>query len=231
MSTSIHKGIVDFATSLYGAANDPLDTAIVRDGIANGLLHCADECGQVRVNYMPIAAAVENGQKTFETIESSPTVDTWYSVGAAPFGEWPLTLRWDAVPYLLRLRVGVAASASNSDKLTLRVVIAPYGDGIRERDRLVDHVWETSWTASDTGTTPTWATGATLGSDASATLLTVSRTQADAWRRTVSTYDAVSAAEPVAVDQCLVAAWAFAQTGGTALPRLHALHIQEYLGT
>lgn len=232
MSTSIHKGLVTLPTSIYGAANDPLDAVTVRDGIANGLLHCADSIGQVRVNYFPIAAGVANGQDSYETIESSPTEGVWYLVGGSPFGEWPLTLRWDGKPYMLRVRAGVAASASGSSTLTMRVVIAPNGSGPRERERPVDHVWETSWTASSTGTTPTWATGATLGDEEYATLLAVSAAQADAWRRAVSTYDAVSAASPVAVDQCLVSAWVYAKTSSAqALPRLHALHIQEYIGT
>jgi len=231
MSTSIHSGLVDFGATLYGAANDPIDTVIMRDGVANGLLHAADSFAQVRVNYMAVKSTLANGQDAYETIESSPTAGTWYLCGGSPFGSWPLTLNETGTPYKLRIRVGVAASTSNADTLTLRVVLAPDGLGGRERDRSVDHVWETSWTASTTSTTPTWASGTSQGTAASATLLTVSQPQASSWRRNVSAFDAVSSASPMSVDQCLVAAYVYAKTTGTALPRLHALHIAEYVGT
>jgi hypothetical protein len=228
MSTSIHRGIVEINTSHYGTDDDPIDTVTARDGILNGLLHCGDSMGQVRVNYMPIASAAANGQDAFETIEASPIANQWYRVGAAPFGEWPLTCRWDRTPYKLVVRLG-AATSSAAGTTTFRVVICPMMDAIAELDREVDHVWETSFAGT---TTIAWRTGASQGSTASATLITVSRANALAWLRDVPIYDAVSSASPRSVQQCLVAAHVFAKTSNTgALPRLHALFIDEYVGT
>lgn len=232
MATSIHSALVQFDGAVYGAAADTMSTTVVRDGVANGLLHCADEYAQVRVNYLPPAAAVVTDQNPFETIDAGPTANQWYRVGGSPFGAWPLTLHSDGTPYKLRIRVGVASSASDATTLTMRVLIAPLDATV---GALLlgsyDYVYELSWTASDMGTTPTWTAGTSQGSAASATLLTVDRAAADSWTRSVSAYDAVSSASPVSVQQVPVAAHVFAKTSGTTLPRLHALLIAEYVGT
>ena len=234
MPTSIHSGLVPFPAAAYGAAADPVSAAVVRDGIANGLLHAADSHGQVRVNYMPIAAARANGQDAFATIPAPPTPGQWYQVGAGPFGPWPLTLRADGTPYRLRLRVGVAASMTGDVELEIRVVIAPADSRGTARalvDAPVDYVWGTTWKADDTGTTPTWATGATRA-EGFPTMLVLDAATAAAWTVNTSTYDAVSSASPVQVQQVLVAAHVFAKTADAErLPRLHALHIAEYVGT
>jgi len=231
MSTSIHDGLVRFAGSLSGAAFDPVDTAIMRDGVANGLLHAADSYGQVRVNYHPIGAAFAgNDLDAFETIETDPVEDQWYAVGGAPFGSWPLTMHAaSATPYVLRVRLGVAASSTDGAVThTYRVVIAPDGAALEELPLSVDHVFEVSGGASST---IAWASGTSQGSIGSATLLTVTPAQADAWTRLVAAYDAVSSGSPTAIDQVLVNAWVFAKTTTSGvLPRVHALHLTEYCG-
>lgn len=231
MSTSLHNGLVSFAGSLSGAAFDPADTVIMRDGAMNGLLHAADSFGQVRVNYCPIAAAFSvDDLDAYETIEASPVAGTWYAVGGAPFGSWPLTMHAEgATPYVLRVRLGVAASSTDAGTThTYRVVIAPDGRGLEELPLSVDHVFEVEGAAS---TTVAWATGTSQGTEAHATLLTVTPEVASAWTRSVGVYDAVSAASPSAVDQVLVSAWVFAKTTDDGvLPRVHALHLTEYCG-
>lgn len=231
MSTSIQDGLVVFAGSLYGAAADPVGSRTMRDGIANNLLHCADSFAQVRVNYCPIGAAFDgNDLDSFETIEDDPVAGTWYAVGGGPFGGWPLTMHADgAVPYVLRVRLGVSASDTDAGvTLTWRVVIAPDGDGLEELPNDADHVFEVSGAAS---TTVAWATGTSQGALTHATLLTVSPELATAWTRSVGVYDAVSSAEPSAVDQVLVNAWVYARTEDASfLPRVNALHITEYVG-
>lgn len=230
MSTSYFDGIVDFGTALYGAGTDPMDTVIMRDGVANGLLHAADSMGQVRVCYHPIAvASAKPVHDSYETIDGSPVAGQWYALGAQPFGAWPLTLRADGTPYKLRIRVGISASVNNQNTITLRFVLAPLGRQYEERDRAADHVYQVSATASAV-TSATWTAGTSQGSAASATLLTLDADTARSWIGFASTFDGVSGAAPVQVEQCLVALYAFGRTSGTSLPRLHGLHLSEYIG-
>lgn len=231
MSTSIFNGIVDFGAALYGSASDPVDVAVSRDGIANGLLHAGDCMGQVRVNYHPIAAArAEPKQTTFETIDVSPAALRWYPMGAQPMGAWPLTVLADGTPYRLRVRVGLSASLNNQNTIAIRVVIAPLNRALDERDRAVDHVYTASATASAV-TSATWTAGTSGGSIASATLLTVTSAEAERWVASVNVANAVSGAAPVSIEQVPVGVFVYGRTNGTSLPRLHALHVSEYVGT
>jgi hypothetical protein len=231
VSTSLHNGIVEFAASLYGTDDDPVENSIVRDGLANGLLHAADSMAQVRVNYFPILSAAANGQDTFETVESSPTTGTWYRVGGSPFGEWPLTLHADGTPYKLRVRIGVSASSSTASTQLVRVVIAPNSHAVLERDLSADNVYQISFASGTVGTTPTWVAGTSQGDAASATLITVDADTARSWTRDVQVYDAVSSATPRDTMQCLVAAHVYALTSNASVQaRLYALHIAEYVG-
>lgn len=233
MSTSIHNGLAPFAASLYGGSDDPVDTTIARDGIANGLLHAADSYGQVRVNYMaPVdVAGVEAGSVAlFETINGG-TVSAWYRVGGSPFGEWPITLHADGTPYRCRVRIGGASSAVvGTGQVQFRVVLAPSDFAARiEAARSVDYVFETTATTSGT---VAWLAGATKGSGAYQTMLELDAATAARWTRNVSIYDAVSSASPRSIQQCLVSAHVFASTTGVEdEPHLHALHIAEYVGT
>lgn len=222
-------GLVDFATSLYGAADDPMDTVMMRDGVAHGLLHAADSMAQVRVNYHPIAAGVAVDSDSFETIETSPapTTGQWYRVGGAPFGPWPLTLRADGSGYKLRIRIGGALS-SGTDTATFRVVIAPPRRLLTaEIEESEDHIFE----ATTASTTIAWLSGTAQGSS-SPTVLTITAARAARLTRVREVYDAVSSATPHTVRQSLVAAHVFAKTSNVnSIPRLHALHLSEYVGT
>jgi hypothetical protein len=226
MSTSIHSGLVAFAASLYGTDDDPVDTAIVRDGIANGVLHAADSMAQVRCNILMRSA-------DFFTIAASPSGSTWYRIQGSPFGEWPLTLHADGTPYRLRIRVGVAASSATSCTITFRIVVSPDTIARDEMALEADHVYELAFNPADAiGTTPTHVPGTSQGSIASATLLTVTRERASQWLKDVSVYDAVSSGTPRTIQQCMVSPHVFVKTtNSTCLPRLHALHIAEYVGT
>lgn len=232
MSTSIHNGRVEFAASIYGAAADPLDTTIMRDGVANGLLHAADSMAQVRVNVMYADSSTFGGSGSEgSAVGIDPiVVNTWYRIGR-PFGEWPLTLHANGTPYLLRLRfAGATDGGGAGGTATFRIVIAPNNaTAIADVEAVADHVFETAGTVA---TTPTWLTGATRGSGAYTTYLKVSAEKAAQWTRSVSVYDAVSGASPRAIDQCLVSAHVFAKTTDALdVPTMFALHITEYVGT
>lgn len=223
-ASSIHSGIVPFAPSLWGTDDDPEDTVLHRDGTANGLLHAADSIGQVRVNYMPVAAGVADGQETFATIDTGPEADVYYHVGV--FGRWPLTIRADGTPYRLRIRVAGASSSTN-DAPTFRVVIAPnFPEALAGKTSDEDSVFEASGTAT---TTIAWLSGTSQGSAAAATYVQVSAEQARDWTAEQVVFDAVNAGTPRSIQQCLVSAWVWAKQGGVDdLPRLYGLHIQEF---
>lgn len=228
MSTSIHAGLVDLSEGHFGVATHPADTAQLRDGVANGLLHIADSYAQVRVNYCPIATGfATNDLDAFETIDADPIADRWYQVGA-PFGEWPITCSADGTPYTMRVRLGVSGSTTDAGIThEYRVVLAPLGRGREEMLRLEDHVFEVSAAAS---ATPSWASGATLRTSLTTTML-VTRALAAEWTQRVSAWDAVSSASPVGIDQVLLAAYVFARTDDVAsLPQVNRLYLAEYVG-
>ena len=233
MSTSIHNGLVSFASSLYGSAATPVDTTISRDGVANGLLHAADSYAQVRVNFVHPDYSTFGGTAAYEynqPVDSTPTASTWYRVEGSPFGEWPLTIHEDATPYVLRVRIaGASSGGAGTGTITWRIVIAPAARGLGELELPEDHIYETT---GSTSTTVAWRAGASRGSGAYTTRVELSAAKAAAWTRRVSVYDAVSSATPRDVQQWLVAAHVFAKTT-TALdvPRLYGLSVAEYVGT
>lgn len=222
MSTSYHEGLIPLGSALYGAAADPMDAVLMRDGVANGLLHAADSMGQARVNY-------NRPTGTYASIASG-SAGLWRPFTCGQLGSWPLTAHADGTPYKLRIRVGMSASASSANTIRIRVVIAPLGRASAVLHEAVDHVYSVSVTAS-TVTSPTWVTGASRGIVASETLLTISAETAREWIARVPTYDAVSSASPAEVQQILVAAHVYgSSSGASSLPRLHALHLSEYCG-
>lgn len=228
MSTSIHDGIVEFAASLYGAAADPVDTAIARDGVANGLLHCADSYAQVRVNYAaPVSAVTGNDHDNHLTLDITPVASTWYLMTGFPMGLWPVTLRADGTPYALRIRAGGSVSGGTGTA-TFRFVLAPIYhlalDGISDS-------LDSSFECSTTSTSAVWLTNGVSQATSSATVMQITANQASEWTRSVQVYDAVSGASSHTTDQCLVSLWCFAKTSSAAsVPRLHNVHLAEYVG-
>lgn len=230
MSTSIHRGMTDPYALLYGVDSSPVETALMRDGVANNLLHAADSFAQVRVNYAAIAASLAGGvRRGAETIDSAPTAGEWYELGGQPFDSWPLTMHADGRPYLLRIRLGAAANATNGTvTITWRVFLAPVGRQVEELHRFADHVWEASSAAS---TTALWISGATQGSAGHATVLELDAPTASRWVQRVSTYDAVAGASPTTIEQLLVGLYVYAKTdNASVLPRLHNLYAAEFVG-
>lgn len=223
MSTSIHGGLVRFASSLYGAADDPVCGGIMRDGVANGLLHMSDAAGMVRVN---AHARGDDGFAVDSTVPDVIPPEAWYLMDGSPFGSWPLTIRGNGTPWRLRIRLG----GYNPDgyTFTVRVVIAPsLSEALAGRYADADNVFE----AVSTAATPTWFTGTSQGTAAAATYVEVSQAQASAWTRTIGTFNEVSAAAPATVDQVLVSAWMFGKIDQFLDGRfiVSALHLSEVL--
>lgn len=229
MSTSIHSGIVDFDAALYGTYDDPVDNVVARDGVLNGLLHAGDSMGQVRVNWHPIDSGVANGQASFASPDVPDELSQFTLCAGSPFGQWPLTLRQDGTPYRLIIRVGGAMSSSpSSESGILRVVIAPdLPTAAAHLTASQDNVWGVQVTSATVG----WLSGSSQGSAAASNYVTVEQAQAEYWIQSVSTYDAVSSASPIAIEQCLVSAWVFISASDSVdkYPVLHALHIREFI--
>jgi hypothetical protein len=226
-------GIVEFAPSLYGTDDDPMDTVVMRDGVHHGLHHGADSMAQVRVNFVGIGDDVVEGQTQFSTIDTPADTSTYYLMDGSPFGPWPLTVRADGTAYKLRYRIaGSVSDATGGPTGTIRVIIHPHIPLTRSE---ITQALDSSLEATFTTTTATWASGAavgTLGSDASDTILTVSSDQIRGWIRDVSVFNAVSSpADGRSIQQVPVAAHVYAKIDDvTKLPQLRALHIQEFIG-
>lgn len=107
MASSTQAGIVRFAAADL-AANDPLHTDLVRDGIADTLLHLDDEDAQCRVSWVTESTA------KFRTTGTPAVADTWYPI--CPFGPFPVALRGDGTPFALVVRI-----AGSSDAQTFAV--------------------------------------------------------------------------------------------------------------
>lgn len=231
MSTSIHSGLVTFTTSVYGSAADPVDNAFTRDGLANGLLHIADSLGQVRVNWQ---ATTYGGKAAFSTTydTTNPRLSYEELILAGPFGPWPITLKSDGTPYRLRIRLaGSISGSAGFAQVRFRVVLAPAELAASQRTSSLDSVW-VSFTS--TSTTAAWLSGDTNGALSDSTIVHITADQAAEWTRLTSIYDGTSSSSPKSIDQCLMTATVFGEnaTGGSGFyGRLHALHIQEYVGT
>lgn len=229
MSTSIHRGMTDPYELLYGVDSSPVETALMRDGVANNLLHAADSFAQVRVNLAGIAVGLTgSGRLGSETIDGA-VAGEWYPLGGQPMDSWPLTMHADGRPYLLRIRLGAAASTTNGAvTITWRVFLAPVGRQVEELHRFADHIWEASNAAS---TTAMWLSGATQGSAGHATVLELDAPTASRWVQRVSTYDAVAGASPTTIEQLLVGLYVYAKTdNASVLPRLHNIYAAEFVG-
>lgn len=226
MSTSVSEKIELISSTLYGTDDDPVDSVLMRRGVANNLMHMCDSMGQVRVNFWPVLSSYANSLDSYLAIEGPDNTTGWYLFGGMPMGPWPLTLRADGTPY--RLIVHMAGFMSSGlGTGTFRLVFAP--DFATAREELfedTDRAWEGSTTATSTST----ITGASQGSGAYADYVDIDRDRAAAWIRDVTVYDAVSGAEPKSAQQCLTSAWVFARTTHTgAAPRLSGLRVAEYI--
>lgn len=224
MSTSVSTSILQISAGLYGTGDDPVDSLLMRRGVANNLMHACDSMAQVRVNAWPTKVFGGN-LDAYWTIDGPDFTAQWYPLGGMPFGPWPLTLRADGTPY--RLIVQLAGATAAAGTVTFRVVIAPdYVSAVEGLTEDTDRVWE----GSTTSTSAADVSGVSQGANSGLDYLDVSRTLAASWIRSHIAYDAVGGSSPVNVQQCLVSAWVFAKTTHTsAVPRLYGLRVAEYL--
>jgi len=220
-ASSIKSGIISFDLSLFGAAGDPMDTVLMRDGVMNGLLHLADEFAQIRCNWAAQTVPIKNGYRTTTT---SAVADEWYRIGEV--ARWPIQFRANGNPYKVRIRIG-GHSNNASYTATFGAVLSPPATGpiyIGVGDDWVFH------TAGTTGTTPAWLTGTSQGTVGSATILTLP-TAADMWWSTPESTLADLGGNPASVTQTIVSLTIFGKTSNASgEARLDAVHASEYIG-
>lgn len=171
-STSEHAGLVEFSSEFDGAEDQFIDTVYVRDGLINGLNHCADEWAQVRVNFVAADPDLMGGTTTEGTLTPPGFAEDWTLLAAWPF---PVTvLDAGPTPYRYRLHIGAGVIGTPAD-CDLRVALVPYGTPITRAlaEDETDGVW-----AADTfsNATPGDLSGATLGPAALATAIELAPT-------------------------------------------------------
>jgi hypothetical protein len=252
-ASSIHEGIVLIRDDIWGAGDDPMDAAIMRDVLGNGVLHAMDSMAQCRVNFTGFAGQSNRFGYSIPRILQNTALDaTWQELRGSPFGIWPVTLKNDGTPYKLRIRAAVASandqasfslttppSAGVAVTMAFRFVLAPLDRGLEFRDETEDHSYQLSFTSGSPGVTATWVTGASRGAGAYATYLQLSASRAEEWTSEVGVFDSTSGGGTRAISQCLVALHGFAYSGGFessggqndgAVPVLRALHAEEFAG-
>lgn len=225
MSTSIFGYPVVTGTDLYGASTDPTDTTILRDTIANGLLHYADEYAQVRVCAAFPGSAVTFNGATNATVDASPTAAQWYLLAGGCLGPWPLTQHMDGRGYALRIRLR-GCTSNVAGEVIFRVVLAPLGRALEYRDQTVDFVWTS---VATTSTSPSWLTGTTSNTGLQNRLVVDAATALSWVRSGISAPE--DAVTPRSISQCLVALHVYAKTTNSAgLPQMFGCYAAEYVG-
>lgn len=203
--------------------SDPVDTALVKDALANNLMHLADEFCQNRVKFVARNNALTAENPYLEPQEASLSNDKFYRI--ARFGPFPLTCNSTGDAYVLRVRV--ACNSANSHLTTLRVVIT--GPSLSDISA-ADADPERTITFTTSSTSIAWIAGATL-SDHLIQLRT-GFVQSELLSSGRSTHDF-----PDDFDQGVLIYEAYADVWGKSAnvvsspPRLYGLDIAEYVGS
>lgn len=223
--TSLYAGRVRQDTASLEAADQPLDTGMVRD-VANNLAHYADtRCAQVRVAWPSIPSALSGGQG-YLTPEIA-TVDAWAPI--ITLGPWSFTCRKNG-SYRLRIRLG-GSSSDNTHNVYFRAMLASMGSGdiwAHEAGSELsdDATYETVATASSTDA---WLTGASVGSGYD-TWIVLSGDDIDTCRVATSVPSPTST-DVSSIDQCLVKLFIFGKrTNAGGVPHLTGVYAAEYIG-
>jgi hypothetical protein len=209
MSTSLYQGLVRSEAAQWDAYS-PGDAAWCR-AILSNVMHSADSCGQVLVNYR----VADSFAITRSLLEGT----TWFAV--AQFGALPTRFRGDGTSYRYRIRIRAAVDNGTADFAVCvfggKLTTSAGFDAIR--------IGAPRATFGEANTTPAWLTLTTP------TLYfgpaSVYETEVG---RSVLT-EIGGAATAVYWDTVKIAVFAKAKTG--TLPqsaRLSGLHVAEYIG-
>jgi hypothetical protein len=209
--------------------NAALDAGFTRDFVLNNLCHAADEFAQVRVAWGATSSAFDDtrvGITGFASPVTGTIGDTWYPLYS--FGPWPIPLRVDGTPYRMRILLAAAAPNVNS-VIALRAVLCPAAQAPTLVYGSTDNVWES---ATFTTTTGAFLTGASQGSNAWATQVSLTASQAAPWVVPVSTISGLGG-DPMGASQCLVGLHVYYSTFTTvdgASPILIGAYAAEFVG-
>lgn len=209
MSTSLYQGLIRSEAGRWDAY-DPVDAAWAR-AILSNVMHAADSCGQVLVNYrVNDSNAIERN-----VTEGTP----WFAV--AQFGALPTRLRGDGSSYRYRARIRAAC-----DNGTLDFAVVCFGARLTT-DAGYDaiNVGAPLATFGTATTTPGWLTltSPTIHLRGSFGTTEIGR----------NTLTEIGSGRPVAVywDAVKFAVFAKAKTGTLPnIARLSGLHLAEYIG-
>lgn len=218
MTTSPYGYRVRFGSQFGTAGASPVSAVYARRVLFNNLCHYADVFGQVR-------AAWTNG------VGKTPLQSTTPTVVNTPFFIWstsfPIALRADGSSYRLRVRLA-GASSDNTNAVRFRAVIgAPL-----VVSRLVATATDSNFlTATTTSSTRAWLTGASAGTAAYTTMITMSAEEvADAVVSVSTPVDIAGAGRSVA--QALVTLAVYGQTANVAAtPILGGVYAAEWVGS
>lgn len=241
--TSLLGYPVQIGTATYGAADDPVDTAIMRAGVGNGLLHYADGAGQMRISACYQSGLLTGGGGSSGTVESTPNANQWYLLEGGILGPWPLTCYGDATGpsdfkgYPYRCRVYLRGKTTNaSGSCVFALVLCPLGRSLEYLPapsgapsppiNFRDHVWISS---AVTSTSFAWLTGASRGPLDFANAIQVRPELAQDWTTTENANETSSTLRTV--DQVLVALHVYARTSNNAgVPTVSAVSLEEFGG-
>lgn len=206
-------------------ADATVDPYIMRDFVANNLMHAADQvCARVLVN--DIAAddsyIVDNVDQ-FTTCD--PSSAYWRPCGV--FGPFAISTRVDGDQIkAYRMRCGVyGASSSGGTSVTFAIQFLPYTSEVSARSSVdaggIAHGTNAVLFDATTSTTPAWLT-------ASSSADVVCEINRDAWSTMVhSTVGIPGSTEPVSVETHMVLVRVLAT--GTVAARLYGVHVAEVL--
>lgn len=202
-------------------ADAPFDAVFLRDVIAGNVLHGADCAARYFVNWMAPASGVWGGGAVAPYLQPASMASGWNLVAMA--GPFPLTIREDGTPYVVRVRMRGARSGG-AGSVTFAV-------GVGGPSVLDDIVLATEDNAivfdPFTSTTPAWGTP-----DVPATnIIRLTRTQVDGAIRARPTLEDTGGTDSqVEAAEAFVFVWAKTTDTTNSLARLHALEVAEYVG-
>lgn len=195
----------------------PVEPMVVRDGVANNLLHLADQAhSKVWVNDMPANSTIVTGNAPVTADVPSAGTGEWWTVQVyGPFDLSVLTYKGERIPY--RVRTLINATAANwtwAAKLCLPDETSAPDAGIL------------AFTPPDDCMTFTSAAGPAWLTPASGGLITPSRGLIDRARLAIRTLDGIGGEEAY-VYTTAVCVKILAK--GSSTDTLYGAHIAEYL--
>lgn len=214
MSTSLFEGLVRYQDSVWTDLA-PVDTAQSRAVMSN-VMHSADSCGQVLVNWR-----VADARSASRVLTQA---STWYAVWCS--AALPIRFRGDGTSYRVRVRLRAAAGVAG----TVDFAVVIFGGNRTVADGGYDSVGVTvplSTTASSSSTSHAWLT---LSASGLVYLPAGSVSTTEASRTTLR--EIGGSGVGVTYDHAKIAIFAKreAGSGATTSALISGLHAAEYIG-